>query len=410
MKKTFWLAAIFASVLFAALPAPAAKADVGVSFSFFSNSLTPYGSWVSIGNYGRCWYPAGVPAGWQPYTVGHWGYGPYGWTWVSADPWGDVTYRYGTWTYQPPYGWVWVPGYVWGPSWVTWSYTNDYIGWAPIPPSFSFAVGGYFGSPVVVNRSWYCFVPTRHFATTNVAYARVPVRQNAALLSRSQSVTRFPVSNGIVRNTGIDVRNVEQRSQNRIQRVSQREIRTAPARVDTLRASSRNSNGRLSVAAPASAKPAVRPSEQRASQQRASQRNDFDRSKPAAAPRSVREAPASRPNARPAPQDQKSDMRRSQPSRSNREVSRPAPQPPAKTRPSASSESGNREKARAARPPERRPVPSSSARQERSAPRPSSERVSSPERKTSATRPQSRPQQKPKPNPKDQSQNERGRS
>ena len=159
MKRTFALAAILASLITVALPAPAAKADVSVSFSFFHDNLAPYGRWVTVGSYGRCWYPAGVSAGWQPYTVGHWGWGDYGWTWVSADPWGDWTYRYGTWTYQPPYGWVWVPGYTWAPAWVTWSYTNDYIGWAPIPPTFSFAVTGYFGSPVVVNRSAYCFVP-----------------------------------------------------------------------------------------------------------------------------------------------------------------------------------------------------------------------------------------------------------
>ena len=400
MKKTFVLAAIFASVLFAALPAPSAKADVGVSFSFFSNSLTPYGSWVSVGSYGRCWYPAGVPAGWQPYTVGHWGYGPYGWTWVSADPWGDVTYRYGTWMYQPPYGWVWVPGYVWGPSWVTWSYTNDYIGWAPIPPSFSFAVGGYFGSAVVVNRSWYCFVPTRHFATTNVAYARVPVRQNATILARSQSVTRFPVSNGIVRNTGIDVRNVEQRSQTRIQRVSQREIRTAPARIDTVPASSRNRNDRIAVAAPASAKPAVRSSER--------ERSVSERNAPAAAPRNGRQAPA-RQNVRPAPETRKSEGWRSEPARSNREVSRPARPQPEKSRPSASSATVKREKAPAVRPAEQRPSASSNRVRaaERPAPKASSERASSPQRKTSAARPQA----KPKPQSTDKKdQNERGRS
>ena len=178
-----------------------------------------------MGAYGRCWYPVGVPAGWQPYTVGHWGWGDYGWTWVSADPWGDWTYRYGTWTFQPPWGWVWVPGYVWAPAWVTWSYSNDYIGWAPIPPTFSFAVTGYFGAPVVVNRSWYCFVPKQRFTTTNVYNVRVPVNQNQVILARSQKVTRFPVSGGVVRNEGIDLRNVERSSPARVQRVSAREMR-----------------------------------------------------------------------------------------------------------------------------------------------------------------------------------------
>ena len=233
-----------------AAPASVAQADVAVSFSFFHDNLAPYGHWVNVGSYGRCWYPVGVPAGWQPYTVGHWGYGDYGWTWASYDPWGDVTYRYGTWTFAPPYGWVWVPGYTWAPAWVTWSYTNDYIGWAPIPPSFSFSVAGYFGSPVIVNRSWYCFVPTRRFASVNVVNVRVPVHENQVLLARSQNVTRFPVSNGVVRNSGLELRHVERASANRVQRVSARDIRTAPARIETARMSGR----RVAVAEPASSR------------------------------------------------------------------------------------------------------------------------------------------------------------
>src|SRR5512144_1809037 len=99
MKKTLVLAAIFAGVLAVAAPAAPARGDVAVSFSFFHDSLSPYGRWVSVGSYGQCWAPVGVDAGWQPYTVGHWIYTDYGWTWVSSDPWGDATYRYGTWTF-----------------------------------------------------------------------------------------------------------------------------------------------------------------------------------------------------------------------------------------------------------------------------------------------------------------------
>jgi len=250
MKKNLLLAAILAGVIGVAAPASVAQADVAVSFSFFHDNLAPYGQWVNVGSYGRCWYPVGVPAGWQPYTVGHWGYGDYGWTWASYDPWGDVTYRYGTWTFAPPYGWVWVPGYTWAPAWVTWSYTNDYIGWAPIPPSFSFSVAGYFGSPVIVNRSWYCFVPTRRFASVNVVNVRVPVHENQVLLARSQNVTRFPVSNGVVRNSGLELRHVERASATRVQRVSSRDIRTAPARIESARMSGR----RVAVAEPASSR------------------------------------------------------------------------------------------------------------------------------------------------------------
>jgi hypothetical protein len=380
MKKTFVLAAILAGLITAALPAPAARADVSVSFSFFQDSLSPYGQWVTVGSYGRCWYPARVPVGWQPYTVGHWGYGDYGWTWASADPWGDVTYRYGTWTFVPPYGWVWVPGYVWAPAWVTWSYTNDYIGWAPIPPSFSFAVGGYFGAPVVVSRSWYCFVPTRQFAATNVVRVRVPVHENQVLLARSTKVTRFPVSHGIVRNSGIELRNVERVSESRVRRVSPREMRVAPARVETARTSGR----RIAVAVPASAKPAVRsaPAEKaaRVEKERAPQAPSVRERKAPAPPPSSRERVSRSSQAQP-----KRDASRPRP---KREVSRPSEPRPKKARPSTStasspsrpskqsadtrvrSSSSGREKSRAVaasapRPPASREVKSSKSSSER---------------------------------------------
>src|SRR5262249_51232469 len=95
-----------------------AQAGVSISFSFFHNSLSPYGNWVNVGNYGTCWRPSGLAVGFQPYyTNGHWVYTEYGWTWVSNDPWGDIAYHYGSWYDDASYGWVWVPGYTWSPAW-----------------------------------------------------------------------------------------------------------------------------------------------------------------------------------------------------------------------------------------------------------------------------------------------------
>ncbi len=248
-KKTVLFAAIFAGVLAVAAPSAPARADVAVSFSFFHRNLSPYGRWVSVGSYGQCWAPAGVLAGWQPYTVGHWIYTDYGWTWVSSDPWGDVTYRYGTWTLAPPYGWVWVPGFVWAPSWVTWSYTDDYVGWAPIPPTFSLSVSGYVGAPVIVSRTAYVFVPTNRFVNADVTRVRVPVQDNSVILARSRKVTRFPVSGGIVRNQGPEPARIERVAKVSIPRAGAGEVGIAPVRVDAHR-----SGNRISVVAPASAK------------------------------------------------------------------------------------------------------------------------------------------------------------
>jgi hypothetical protein len=398
MKRTLALAAILAGLLTVTLPAPAAKADVRVSFSFFHDNLAPYGSWVTVGSYGRCWYPAGVSAGWQPYTVGHWGWGDYGWTWVSADPWGDWTYRYGTWTFQPPYGWVWVPGYVWSPAWVTWSYTNDYIGWAPIPPTFSFAVTGYFGSPVVVNRSWYCFVPRRGFATTNVVNVRVPVHENQVLLARSQKVTRFPVSGGVVRNEGLDVRSVERTSSARVQRVSARQMRAAPARIETARMTGR----RVAVADPASTKSAPSARSERSRVERSGATNEVRREK------ATRPSAATRPKREPAP-----DARR------EREISRPSEPATRKAQPS---DSGVRRPSRPSKPkPEARTsAPAPNREKPRavgaSAPRPQASALdrsrpsSSEARKASAAKPtkNAKPTMK-KPGSTTSSEKERGR-
>ncbi len=43
--------------------------------------LDQYGSWRVVETYGSVWVPAGVPAGWAPYSTGRWIWDPYyGWT------------------------------------------------------------------------------------------------------------------------------------------------------------------------------------------------------------------------------------------------------------------------------------------------------------------------------------------
>ncbi len=67
-------------------PAPVVVEPVAtpaVSVGFFVEKLGHHGHWVIVGTYGRVWVPAGVAPGWEPYTLGHWVYTDYGWTWVS---------------------------------------------------------------------------------------------------------------------------------------------------------------------------------------------------------------------------------------------------------------------------------------------------------------------------------------
>ena len=115
-----------------------------VTCNYFYDSLSPYGSWINIEGYGRCWQPTVVVVnrGWQPYgDRGRWLYTDAGWYWNSDYSWGWATFHYGRWLNHARWGWCWYPDYVWGPSWVSWRYSNDYCGWAPLPPAACYRPG-----------------------------------------------------------------------------------------------------------------------------------------------------------------------------------------------------------------------------------------------------------------------------
>lgn len=98
-----------------------------------ARELDGNGTWVDVDRV-RYWRPNCEPD-WRPYSRGYWSDVPrWGYTWVDHYPWGYTTCHYGRWVYRPAYGWLWWPGYAWGPSWVYWSTSGDYIGWAPLDP------------------------------------------------------------------------------------------------------------------------------------------------------------------------------------------------------------------------------------------------------------------------------------
>lgn len=210
----------------AALPAKA-QVNVNVTIGGFYDELSPYGRWIDC-SYGQCWVPERVSADWQPYTNGQWAYTDYGWTWMSDDPWGGNPYHYGTWASLDRYGWCWIPGTVWAPAWVTWSYGNNYVGWAPLPPTVAFGASGYAGSAVVVSTTQYVFVPMNRFVGTNVTSVRVAARENATIFRQTTAVTRFAVSGGIVRNTAIPVATIERAGGVRIATRNISDARTTP--------------------------------------------------------------------------------------------------------------------------------------------------------------------------------------
>ena len=281
-------AAILAGVgLALAAPEPA-SAQPGVSIAVFHEQLAPYGRWVVAGSYGHVWVPQ-VSAGWAPYVDGQWVYTSYGWTWQSNDPWGGVPCHYGSWAWADPYGWVWTPGTVWAPAWVTWAYSDDYIGWAPIPPSFGFGVTGYVGAPVVVATTRYVFVPTRQFVGVPVASVRVPVARNEVIFTKAVKNTDYRVSGGIVRTAGPPPERIEKVTQHKVAEVSIDRVKTRPT---TLAEGGAAKASRIAPAAPAAerekiaAKPAAETREPAGKQAKANPRQPVQEQAKAPEPRS----------------------------------------------------------------------------------------------------------------------------
>ncbi|MGH7654011.1 MAG: DUF6600 domain-containing protein [Gemmatimonadaceae bacterium] len=72
--------------------------------------LDANGRWETDAEDGPIWYPTTVAVGWVPYRYGHWGWvEPWGWVWVSDEPWGFAPFHYGRWAYVRN-RWGWVPG------------------------------------------------------------------------------------------------------------------------------------------------------------------------------------------------------------------------------------------------------------------------------------------------------------
>ena len=198
------IALALATVLVACVLAPAAKAEVGVSFGFFYSNLRPHGNWLVSAEYGRVWQPAVYAPGWNPYYDGHWVSTDLGWTWVSDYAWGGVPYHYGTWVPDPRFGWVWVPGYTWAPSWVVFRTSPEYIGWAPVPPHYTLGASFHFGQPDL-----FVFVSSRDFLAPRIRARAFPAYRTRSVLRSTTIVNRITVENHVVVNRGPDVRFVE---------------------------------------------------------------------------------------------------------------------------------------------------------------------------------------------------------
>ena len=92
-------------------------------YQYGTGDLNYYGQYVDDPDYGTVWQPNGVSSDWDPFANGYWSYEPgFGYTWVSAYPWGWLPFRYGNWVFINNRGWCWEPGnwgrWHTGPTWV----------------------------------------------------------------------------------------------------------------------------------------------------------------------------------------------------------------------------------------------------------------------------------------------------
>ncbi len=121
----------------------------------FKPALDGHGQWVDDSTYGTVWVPneAEVGTDFVPYsTSGHWTYAEdTNYVWVSDYSWGWAPFHYGRWANVGHHGWVWIPGRTYAGAWVDWRYGSgyDYVGWAPLGPSWywsnGYAVGWGWG-------------------------------------------------------------------------------------------------------------------------------------------------------------------------------------------------------------------------------------------------------------------------
>jgi hypothetical protein len=249
-------------------PYPAEPVEEAAPPDFY-DSLAPYGSWVDVGGYGPCWQPtaAAVNPGWRPYfDCGHWAYTDCGWYWLSDYSWGWAPYHYGRWFRHHRLGWCWAPDSVWGPSWVSWRYTDDYCGWAPLPPFACYTPGiGFtcYGRPVgfgfTFGLGWnsFAFVSWQHFHDHHLQQHGLGPQQAHNVFKQSAVVTRIGSDRNTVINEGIAPERVAAATHKTVHPLSIRAASGAPPSAG--RAEQLGPGGRsLTVYRPALA-PMVRP-------------------------------------------------------------------------------------------------------------------------------------------------------
>jgi len=211
-----------------------------VTVQYFQETLSPYGGWVEVEGYGRCWRPSVVvyDTSWRPYCDrGRWVYSDCGWYWDSDYAWG-ATFHYGRWFNHSRYGWCWWPDTTWGASWVSWRSGGDYCGWAPLPPLSVYRPGlGFYyrGSGVSLgfdfglSVSSYTFISVGRLCDRRPRYYCEDSRRGAEIYHNTTVINNYNYNDRrhVVINNGVSVERVSSASRRPIQPVAVNDLPNA---------------------------------------------------------------------------------------------------------------------------------------------------------------------------------------
>jgi uncharacterized protein DUF6600 len=243
----------FGSLLLAALLAVAARSptlaraqDRDADFDLIYTELEPYGTWFEHPAWGTVWRPR-VDAEWRPYAHGSWLYtDDYGWYWQAEEPWGWAPFHYGRWLLDEDGSWIWIPDSEWGPAWVAWRWSDDYVGWAPLPPQAGWGADGELAfDPDVLSAPGFlavwCFVRPHQLILPGV-HRFLVARRHAQAIFRSTRVLPGPRKyEGRFINTGFDVKRFERMTGRPVKRLRLRSV-------DSLQAAERGRGGGPEIA------------------------------------------------------------------------------------------------------------------------------------------------------------------
>ena len=147
-----------------------------------------------------------APPVYVPYVNGRWVNTDAGWYFQAPTPEEEIVDHYGRWVNTPSAGYVWVPGRVWAPAWVDWREQDNYIAWAPLPPSIYIVDDAV--PPPPIDYGSYIVVEKKYFIEPDVYkyYYDFPDRVVIKDWNRPQGIV---VVNNIIIDRGPDVNVIE---------------------------------------------------------------------------------------------------------------------------------------------------------------------------------------------------------